>query len=153
VILTLTILLACCILAYFAVVKSRSAGTGFVSGAQLVQQRRHPVNADNKPAVARHDYRAVSIVPGSCACAAALNLKGKRSLPEQLPGLPLPGCNAETCGCKFKHYADRRDRDDRRSVYTGMQSTQRAATGERRNDARRHDAVQTDLDMFNISYD
>ena len=147
-ILTLTILLACCVVAYLAIVKSRSAGTGFVSGAQFMQSRRQPAAADSKPAVARRDYPAVSIAPGKCACRAALRLEGKRGLPEQIPRLPLSNCDAETCGCKFKQHADRRHYDDRRNPYVGLKTSM---TDERRSDERRSDG-DSDMEVFKITY-
>ena len=52
-------------------------------------------------------YSAVSI---RCAgpCEAALSVKGQRFLGSEAPALPLQGCSAETCHCRYVHHVDRR---------------------------------------------
>ncbi len=56
----------------------------------------------------RNRWHAVVIVPPASACAAVLACKGKRYLSSEAPRLPLADCNAPTCGCKYRHYQDRR---------------------------------------------
>lgn len=90
----------------------------------------------------RNRWHAVSIVPRGQACEAALTCRGKRFLSTEAPRLPLEGCNAAQCECRYRHYADRRgiprrhddataaatDRTDRnRRVRTGGR---RASDGE-----------------------
>ncbi len=61
-------------------------------------------------------WHAVSIVPQAGACAAARAIAGKRDLSsEHPPQLPLEGCTAKTCTCRYAHHSDRRvrRRDDR----------------------------------------
>lgn len=60
-------------------------------------------------------YHAVSIQPGSEACRAARELKGKRFLSSEAPSLPLANCTLADCQCHFVHHADRRSPRDRRS--------------------------------------
>jgi len=64
-------------------------------------------------------YHAVSVLPGNCACAAAYRFSGQRFLSRQAPRLPLPSCDASTCGCRFKHHKDRRS-GPRRNSDVGM---------------------------------
>lgn len=53
-------------------------------------------------------YHAVSIVAGVNACAEARNCVGKRWLSADAPKLPLEGCRAPQCNCRFRHHDDRR---------------------------------------------
>jgi hypothetical protein len=53
-------------------------------------------------------YHAVSVLPGTDACAAAYRFSGQRFLSRQAPRLPLPSCDTKACGCRFKHHKDRR---------------------------------------------
>lgn len=62
-------------------------------------------------------YHAVSIKFGRDACAAAKSLTGHRFLANEAPRLPLSGCDAEICECRFTHHKDRRSGKDRRSPF------------------------------------
>ncbi len=54
-------------------------------------------------------WRCVEIRTDSEApCAAASELTGRRFLPDEIPELPLPGCDAESCRCSYKLHNDRR---------------------------------------------
>ena len=59
-------------------------------------------------------WHAVSIAAGPQACGAATEFSGRRFLArgpdarDRPPPLPLPGCDARTCGCRYQHHADRR---------------------------------------------
>lgn len=64
-------------------------------------------------------YHAVSIRPGRYACGAVLQLQGVRFLSADAPKLPLPGCNASTCNCRYQHHEDRREADRRQSDVWG----------------------------------
>jgi hypothetical protein len=59
-------------------------------------------------------YHAVSIEPGSKACAEACKHSGERFLASSAPMLPLCGCTAATCQCRYTHHNDRRSARDRR---------------------------------------
>ncbi|MFT4517632.1 MAG: hypothetical protein ACI9JM_000009 [Halioglobus sp.] len=54
-------------------------------------------------------FHAVSIRPQEQCCREVGTIKVLRFLSEDAPPLPLPGCNAASCGCKYVHHADRRD--------------------------------------------
>lgn len=83
-------------------------------------------------------WKAVVILPGDPACAAARELSGKRFLARSAPRLPLAECtNQDSCKCKYRHYGDRRS-DQRRagaghSLYSAKSSTkEQRRPGERR---------------------
>ncbi len=62
-------------------------------------------------------YHAVSIRFEANACRYAKELSGRRFLARAAPRLPLPGCNALECRCRFSHHDDRRSGKDRRSPF------------------------------------
>jgi hypothetical protein len=75
-----------------------------------------------QPSTGRPDnttFHAVSIRVASGACAAALGTLGERFLASEAPQLPLPGCDAADCRCRFIHFEDRRASDERRNPYRG----------------------------------
>lgn len=94
--------------------------------------------AKPQPQSALHPYHAVSVVPGTDACAAAYRFTGQRFLSRQAPKLPLPSCDAAQCNCRFKHHKDRRAGPRRRSdigLMTGAWSgAERRNRGGRRAD-------------------
>lgn len=59
-------------------------------------------------------YHAVEIAPGPGSCKAAVELKGLRFLATAAPNIPLPGCQADSCRCRYVHCEDRRSAEDRR---------------------------------------
>jgi hypothetical protein len=67
--------------------------------------RRRITNASAEPV---GDYTAVSVSCGPNACAAAVEIAGRRMLESEAPQLPLSKCSAEQCDCRFFHYRDRR---------------------------------------------
>jgi hypothetical protein len=79
---------------------------------------RSSTSTTKKPAPPQNRYRATSIVTGPNACEAVKRLGDKRFLvaANEVPQLPLPGCNQPRCTCKYAHHADRREElnDDRR---------------------------------------
>lgn len=81
-------------------------------------------------------YRAVSIIPGKQACAAAYRFKGLRFLSRQAPRLPLPSCDLSHCDCRFKHHPDRRAGPRRRSD-EGLMSAAWSGKERRRSGGRR----------------
>lgn len=48
------------------------------------------------------------------ACEAVKLIGAKRFLPGEAPTIPLPGCDAAKCSCRYVHHDDRRH-EDRRS--------------------------------------
>ena len=54
-------------------------------------------------------WHAVSVKPGTGACAVASSGRSRRWLSREAPQLPLPGCNKpDTCRCTYQHHEDRR---------------------------------------------
>jgi len=54
-------------------------------------------------------WHAVSVVPCKHACDPAKSLSNKRFLSSDgPPRLPLEGCTAHRCTCRYRHHADRR---------------------------------------------
>lgn len=84
----------------------------------------------------RSPWHAVSIVPGKDACPAVKELGRKRWLSAEAPRLPIPGCTASRCDCRYKHHADRRS-GPRRSVDREGQGLARHYDGAERRSGRR----------------
>ena len=53
-------------------------------------------------------FHAVSVLAGPAACQAARGCAGTRFLSTEAPPLPLPGCDAAACKCRYQHHTDRR---------------------------------------------
>lgn len=53
-------------------------------------------------------FRAVEILVDENCCKAAEAARGQRFLSNEVPPLPLPDCDAETCACRYELFADRR---------------------------------------------
>ena len=87
----------------------------------------------------RSPYKSVSIVCASDACEAAKALAEKRLLSSTAPLVPLSGCTAYTCACKYAHYDDRRsDSGGRRALAALTTDPFKHNTGNnRRSDHRR----------------
>jgi hypothetical protein len=64
------------------------------------------------------EFHSVSISLSKNACAAAEDLSGHRFLATKAPMLPLPGCDADECTCRFQHHKDRRSGKDRRNPFS-----------------------------------
>jgi len=132
----------------------RTAGSGFIGASQFAAWLQRPAHsvpaASHRPALARRDFRAVSIQCGPDACEAARKLEGRRGFPSQLPRLPLSQCNAESCTCSFRQHVDRRANDDRRNVYGSLTSTDPDGNERRTTFDRRSDAGDDDLATFNF---
>jgi hypothetical protein len=78
-----------------------------------------PADPSARPSAARYyrvtnPWHAVSIVPGPRVCAKAHGLARVRFLSKEAPPLPLGGCDARGCGCRYRHHEDRR-REPRRA--------------------------------------
>lgn len=58
-------------------------------------------------------YRGVAICPGRGACAGARRRWHVRYLARDMPPLPLRGCDAPCCRCRYIHYLDRRTQERR----------------------------------------
>ncbi len=60
------------------------------------------------PRAVRHRWHAVAIVATADACAVAKASKDNRFLSGEAPRLPLAGCDANCCDCRYAHFDDRR---------------------------------------------
>jgi hypothetical protein len=84
----------------------------------------------------RHRWHAVTIIgPASTMCGAAQACKGKRFLSPEAPRLPVKGCDAEECNCRYRHFADRRGgprRAEERGAAPARAPTNRRAGRDRR---------------------
>lgn len=82
-----------------------------------------PRNSSKRPNPSGHRtnstsrYHAVSIWPCLEACPAAWKMENQRFLSTKAPTLPLGVCKQETCECRYRHYSDRRDGEDRRNQW------------------------------------
>jgi len=97
--------------------------------------RRRRAPRGGGAAAPRNPYRATSIVLGENPCAAAQDMAARRHLVEgeEVPLLPLPGCNAPACNCTYRHHGDRRDEeDDRRGIGSSAHWLVHSDIGERR---------------------
>jgi hypothetical protein len=97
-------------------------------------------------------YQAVSIVRPSCACSAVVEFEGARFLTDDAPLLPVPGCDAARCSCRYARHGDRRTRGDRR-VYAGLQTELYTANGSserRRARGRRREDYEADAENFGL---
>ena len=65
-------------------------------------------------------WRALCIVPAEHSCGLAKSLTQRPWLYAEAPRLPLPGCDAQRCDCRYKHLPDRRTGDRRRIDRTGL---------------------------------
>ncbi len=80
-----------------------------LSGKTVDQSR--PDHQENEK---RSDpYHAVTILATNKSCVTSKALKGIRFLSTDAPVLPLEDCDVETCPCRYKHHADRRDNSRR----------------------------------------
>ncbi|MBT8422835.1 MAG: hypothetical protein KJP03_06940 [Gammaproteobacteria bacterium] len=145
------IAIALLLVAVVLYVRTRMAGKGFVSGSSMAQMLRQPPRAVHKPAVARKDFRAVSIkcAPGSCH--AARVLEGKRGFSDQIPRLPLSQCDAGECVCTYTQHRDRRATDDRRRLYATLAPGVKDASERRELFDRRIADLDEDMQDFNFS--
>ena len=70
-----------------------------------------PATARREHARITNAWHAVSIVPPPEGCANAKNIAGQRFLSKEAPPrVPLAGCTADTCTCRYDHHEDRRVR-------------------------------------------
>ena len=86
-----------------------------------------------KSPAASKRWHAVSVKPGSGACAAAGAGRHERWLSREAPQLPLPGCTRpDTCHCTYQHHEDRRAGGRRAEETDAFRTLARPAV-ERRN--------------------
>src|SRR3984885_15746908 len=62
---------------------------------------------ERSKAVKKEAWHSVSIIRGRQACAAVVELNGRKWLSAEAPHLPVKGCDATHCECRYRHHADR----------------------------------------------
>jgi hypothetical protein len=77
-------------------------------------------------------WHAVSVIPCRDACGAARQANRVRFLSKEAPVLPLPGCSARNCDCRYRHHQDRRNTLRRQS---DLMASKRHWTGKERRGA------------------
>jgi hypothetical protein len=95
--------------------------------------------ADARPEptpTSRNLWHAVAIVGTSAACSAALACKESRYLSNCAPRLPIAGCDATRCDCRYRHFIDRR-RPPRRASEKGAAPKKRVSVDRREHAGRR----------------
>lgn len=86
-----------------------------------LRPRSRTADATKKKPVSR--WQAVTIVPAiQGGCEQAHALAGKPFLVNEAPELPLPGCDAARCNCRFSRREDRRE-GPRRAADDGLTTT------------------------------
>lgn len=85
--------------------------------------------------VRRVSYRCVGIEASDpvMACSAVTALAGHRFLSGQSPPLPVPGCTARRCSCRFVHFEDRRSGSRRKDRGQPVHKLKALDWAERRN--------------------
>lgn len=104
------------------------------------RQQRKAVHAAGRDTDKR--YHCVEIRSGNAACRAVRSLELTRFLSDEAPRLPVPGCTAQKCTCRYVHFEDRRQQD-RRNPYGQWASVPPAIVGERRARSDRRRSPQT----------
>lgn len=83
-------------------------------GNYYLKQRRREIARHHRPAINR--YRAVTINHSLMSCKAVSAFDDKCFLASEAPSLPVRGCDAWPCRCRYVHLPDRRA-EERRSLY------------------------------------
>jgi hypothetical protein len=87
----------------------------------------------------KDSWKAVAILPGDSACAAARELIGKRFLARNAPRLPLAECTKQDqCECKYRHHGDRRA-DQRRAGFERTLNPTKSVNNDRRRPGERRE--------------
>jgi hypothetical protein len=81
--------------------------------APKISEARTSRPVETRKAVKKEAWHSVSIIRGRQACAAVGELNGRKWLSAEAPQLPVKGCDAKQCDCRYRHYADRRSGDRR----------------------------------------
>lgn len=88
-------------------------------------------------------YHCVELRYGRDACDAVKRIGAKRFLPGESPEIPVQGCDASRCSCRYVHHEDRRH-SDRRNPFPQLAS-QPPAGGDRRSKRDRRKPAKTPL--------
>ncbi len=118
-----------CLILYRRPGRVRASGPAAVRQAAPGHAPAMP-QAPVAPAARRMCTHAVSIESEGVPCGAARALSDQRFLSAEAPVLPLAGCDAQHCDCRYVHHDDRRSQEERRMPFTayngfGMQEHER----------------------------
>ncbi|MFT4520826.1 MAG: hypothetical protein ACI9JM_003234 [Halioglobus sp.] len=92
-------------------------------------KKSHTTKTDNQ--VQPRPYRGTSITFEECACDVVKAIAEKRFLVSEgnTPMLPLSGCDAPKCNCKYMHYDDRREEGEDRRLFAALKTDLYDETG------------------------
>ena len=79
----------------------------------------------DQPVAQKRRYHCVCVeAPGTSVCCARCEaLRGRRFLVKAAPPLPVPGCTADVCTCRYVHFVDRRAGASRRRRDRGQRDS------------------------------
>jgi len=79
------------------------------------KEKRQRSHATPARVVTRHPgkFNCVEVQYQADACKAVQRFADMRFLSGQAPEIPVPGCDAATCSCRYVHHKDRRHKDRR----------------------------------------
>lgn len=100
----------------------------FSSGNRL--RSKEKTTKRRAPSVQPNPYQSVSVMSSRVACTAVGKINNQRFLTADAPLLPLAGCSAKECNCKYVHHSDRRDKSNDRRTHYSLE-TQLYAQGDR----------------------
>jgi hypothetical protein len=95
--------------------------------------------------VSTHPYHCVAIRYRDGACAAVQRLSGRRFLSKEAPSIPLLACDAASCRCRYMHFEDRRQTDERRIPQPALMHVGGYGGPERRSGGERRRLVTDDM--------
>jgi hypothetical protein len=91
------------------------------------------------------NYHCVELRYRRDSCDAVKRIGAKRFLPSEAPGIPVLGCDAERCSCRYVHHEDRRHSDRRNPVAQWANQPPASAEGERRSKRDRRKPAKTPI--------
>jgi len=102
-----------------------------------IRASQHPKSRKRKP---DRKWHAVAVVPGPKCCQAVQAYAQTRYLCAEAPRLPVAGCDAGTCDCRYRHFDDRRQGPRREEEENGgarktIGAERRAGRGRRATDS------------------
>jgi hypothetical protein len=109
--------------------------------------RKNVLPSNARTDVSTHPYHCVAIRYRDGACAAVQRLVGQRFLSKEAPSIPLPACDAASCRCRYVHFEDRRQSDERRSPHPALVPVGGYGGPERRSGEERRRLVVENMDV------
>lgn len=115
---------------------------------RLRNQAKESHSARTSKRTGNSAFHAVSIKFDANACSNAKEMAGRRFLASAAPNLPLPGCDALECHCRFSHHKDRRSGKERRSPFSAAKYSDGTGSFETERRERLDRRKGSDLDRF-----